>query len=444
MRRRLERQQRQHVVHIGAHGARAARPPGPHRGRDVVDDRNLRRRGAHLARHPMGEFGTVDDHQRRPGASRSRARPPCGSRRRIDRMRARIEAKPTTACSSIGNRLASPCSAIACPPTPSKRERLPGALAQRLHQRGAEPVARLFGRDQEDLRDVASLRVGGRGHAPAPAGVMPTTNTPRASASCATRCGSATIAAPATAARPARPARATASTVSGPMVGRSKRRSCCGFGALTSTPAPAGHADAALLPQRRRCGRASGRCPRSPRRRARDAPATTAACPMSNGPVAASSSSPRAMSARSPSVGRRLPSAPSAQQDLGRHLVGAEHAKALVLDHAGDAGQQVVVAAAKRARDARQPADRRQIEPEAEPEAAEGRARQRADEHEVAAAFLAQQAEEAAERAEHDPVAGVALDLADRQSRAARTSPRAGRAGSPRRRPRAAGCRRRR
>ena len=42
-RRRLERQDRQHLVDISAHRARAPRPPGPHRRRRVVDDRNLRR-----------------------------------------------------------------------------------------------------------------------------------------------------------------------------------------------------------------------------------------------------------------------------------------------------------------------------------------------------------------------------------------------------------------
>ena len=36
----LERQQRQHVVDVAAHRAGAARPPGPDRGRDVVDDRD--------------------------------------------------------------------------------------------------------------------------------------------------------------------------------------------------------------------------------------------------------------------------------------------------------------------------------------------------------------------------------------------------------------------
>ena len=40
MRRRLERQDRQHAIDIGAHGARAPGPPGPDRRRHVVDDRN--------------------------------------------------------------------------------------------------------------------------------------------------------------------------------------------------------------------------------------------------------------------------------------------------------------------------------------------------------------------------------------------------------------------
>ena len=40
----LERQQRQHMIDIGAHGARAPRPPGPDRRADIVDDRDLRAR----------------------------------------------------------------------------------------------------------------------------------------------------------------------------------------------------------------------------------------------------------------------------------------------------------------------------------------------------------------------------------------------------------------
>ena len=45
----LEGQQRQHMIDVGAHPARAARPPRPHAGRDVVDDGHVGARGAACA-----------------------------------------------------------------------------------------------------------------------------------------------------------------------------------------------------------------------------------------------------------------------------------------------------------------------------------------------------------------------------------------------------------
>ena len=58
---RLERQQREHVIDIGAHGARPARPPRPDRRRDVVDDRDRRRAPAHAPCDPVGQVRAVDD-----------------------------------------------------------------------------------------------------------------------------------------------------------------------------------------------------------------------------------------------------------------------------------------------------------------------------------------------------------------------------------------------
>ena len=43
IRRGLERQQRQDEIDVGAHGARAPRPPGPDRGANIIDDRESRR-----------------------------------------------------------------------------------------------------------------------------------------------------------------------------------------------------------------------------------------------------------------------------------------------------------------------------------------------------------------------------------------------------------------
>ena len=61
---RLERQDRQHLVDISAHGARASGPPCPNRRRDVVEDRNRRREPAHPAGDPMREVRAVDDDER--------------------------------------------------------------------------------------------------------------------------------------------------------------------------------------------------------------------------------------------------------------------------------------------------------------------------------------------------------------------------------------------
>src|SRR5690606_6266276 len=74
VRGRLERQQGQNVVDIGPHTGRALWPPGPDRGRYIVDNRYGRRSVAHKLRDAMREIGTVDDHQnvRRIGENRRR------------------------------------------------------------------------------------------------------------------------------------------------------------------------------------------------------------------------------------------------------------------------------------------------------------------------------------------------------------------------------------
>ena len=61
VRLRLERQQRQHVVDIGAHLARPPGPPGPDARADVVDDREVRPAPAHARGDRVGEIRAVDD-----------------------------------------------------------------------------------------------------------------------------------------------------------------------------------------------------------------------------------------------------------------------------------------------------------------------------------------------------------------------------------------------
>src|SRR5580700_3011026 len=106
-------------------------------------------------------------------------------------------------------------------------------LAQHLHQIGAEPVAGFFRRDQKDFsRDAGGWS---RGHH----AERPVRNRAAASAFSIIACGSTTSVLPATIATPASFAAAAPSTVCGPIVGRSKRRSWPLFGAFTRTPRPA-------------------------------------------------------------------------------------------------------------------------------------------------------------------------------------------------------------
>src|SRR4029453_15943578 len=106
------------------------------------------------------------------------------------------------------------------------------ALAQHLHQIGAEAIAGLFGRDQK----YPPLHPGGgarRRHAD-----RPWMNRPARSAASIMACESAASVWPAITAMPASPARAAPSMVLAPTAGRSKRKSWPVLGAFTSTPRP--------------------------------------------------------------------------------------------------------------------------------------------------------------------------------------------------------------
>src|SRR5665213_805663 len=106
-----------------------------------------------------------------------------------------------------------------------------GRTLERGDQRRAKPVAGFLACCYEYMQ---RRRVHG-----AEAGATPTTKMPARSAARTSFSGSAKILSPAATAIPSRPARATPSTVCGPIDGRSKRRSCPGFGAFTRTPLPA-------------------------------------------------------------------------------------------------------------------------------------------------------------------------------------------------------------
>ena len=131
----LERQQRQDVIDVAAHRARAARPPGPDRGRDVVDDRDRAVEAMHEARDPERVGRAVDDHQRMRAvapAPRARSRA-CG--RRMRGSRRGIAEKPMIEKSSTGSRLVEPGRGHLAAADAGEPQRHGRAFAQRPHQR---------------------------------------------------------------------------------------------------------------------------------------------------------------------------------------------------------------------------------------------------------------------------------------------------------------------
>src|SRR5262249_33227981 len=123
-------------------------------------------------------------------------------------------------------------------------------LDNRARQGGAERVAGLLGSHDRDRERLAGA-FRRRSHylfAVALGSRTPITKIFSRSADSIVSCACAIIVLPAVTASPARLASAASAIVRGPIEGRSKRRSCPGFGALTKTPAPAG---AVTRPSRR-------------------------------------------------------------------------------------------------------------------------------------------------------------------------------------------------
>ncbi len=214
MRVGLEREQRQHVIDIGPHRARPARPPRPDGRRDVVDDRNPRRTGAHAFGDAMGEIGAVDDDEnvgRRLDHGIGRLADAPQDRRQLPDHGGKPDDRQFLDRKARGEPLARHGTA-------ADAFELYGAtepLAQHLHQIGAEAIAGFLRRDQENLPPGDG--VGARSvHAD-----RPVTNRPALSAASIMACASATNAWPAATAMPARPASAAPSTVREPTAGRS-------------------------------------------------------------------------------------------------------------------------------------------------------------------------------------------------------------------------------
>src|SRR5690606_19655028 len=230
--RRLEGQQAQNPVHIRPHRRRPARPPGPHAGTDIVDDRNGRIGCADLARDAEREVGAVycdktvgllpydgiggladTPHQPRQVAQ-YRAQAHKGNLARIED---RGEAK--------GAKMAA---ADAAQP-----DLAAGKRPKRLDHVRAQQVARFFPRDDCELQ--RAIRQGALVHVSSLGGI-PITNMPRALARAIIGGPSRTSVWPASTPIPARPAAWASSTVRNPIAGRSARTSCPGLAHLTRTP----------------------------------------------------------------------------------------------------------------------------------------------------------------------------------------------------------------
>src|SRR5690348_1128820 len=146
---------------------------------------------------------------------------------------------------------------------------------------------------------------------------MPTTNKPMRSAAWTMAARSISSVAPASTTMPLRPAAATAMTVSGPIAGKSARRSCPGLLVLTRTP------PAARPLHRSR----SASVPSGPSRSITLPPATTTAWPRSRAPCSRAAARPSAMSDAAAASGACLPSNPSDARSPPRMLSAPTTAK---------------------------------------------------------------------------------------------------------------------
>src|SRR5208282_824276 len=93
-------------------------------------------------------------------------------------------------------------------------------------------------------------------------------------------------------------------------------------------------------------------------------------------------------------------------KNFRRHIMGTDDPQAEAVHHARHGGQQPVVAAAERARDARHQPDRLPIEANLR----ERRAEQRADEQRLTAMLGIGKTEKSAQLSDCDPVMGILLD----------------------------------
>ena len=149
MRFRLERQQRQHAIDIGAHRPRPARPPRPDRRADVIDHRQIRQRAADAPRDAVGEVGAVDDDERVGARCDDRRR---GAADAVEERRQALDDRQNPHHRDVGEReqALQPFGGHRIAADAEEFDAAAGLLAERPHQLEAELVAgRLAGDDGE-------------------------------------------------------------------------------------------------------------------------------------------------------------------------------------------------------------------------------------------------------------------------------------------------------
>ena len=213
MRRRFERQQREHVVGVGSHGLGTTRPPRPDARAHIIDDRKLGQRLADALRDAMREIRAVDNDEnvgtccddrscRIPNSPKNGRQ----ARKHGQNSHHRDVRQRKSALQTFGRHA---FSADAHEAQFALR-----ASPHRPHELEAELIPGRFPGDDAD-REQASV-----GHR-----AKPVRNNPRRSAARSRSSLSMRITSPAATAIPANPASAASSTVLGPMAGRSTRRS---------------------------------------------------------------------------------------------------------------------------------------------------------------------------------------------------------------------------
>ena len=393
---RLERQQRQHAIDIGAHRFGAAGPPRPDARADVVDDRQFRQRRApgRATRWVKSGLSMMTSASGARGDDRLAPSPGC-ARGASAAGRSPAEC-PSPRCRRSGTGSAGPR-----PPSPRRRCRRTRRRPPRASRSARISLKPSWSPECSPATRTTRNGVIGRAHVS-----NPKTNRPAASASRAQRSRSAIEhAAGGQRRRPRSCALAAPSIVFGPTAGMSSRRSCPRLGALTSTPARPRKAQAAAGAQfgdarEHRVG-PFGRLDRQ------NAPAaTTAPCPASNVDSAPISGRRARCRLRPAATAARAPNGPAGASSRGAISWAPTTRTPSLSKIARNADEEPVVAAAKQLREPRHPLHRAPVEPEV----GEFGSGHRADDHHLGDARALQRVEQLADFAHAHPDVRVRLD----------------------------------